>query len=550
MLYCSRVSVFILKPDTAGIENQTILEIFQKWSPFAGVAFGILSMLGMYIVRLFGLRKIRIGGPILLILGYLPWLIFGYNLVYLEPRYATIAIAIIAFIGKPMLYASSALVGLGIILFFVRLFGKSTALKIILLPLFMLPLNGCLGDLIGIMCDFFPDGDHCYQSAAVQSADPYGCEKIKGEGFEGSNPPKDKCYLMIAENTGDYSACDYIKGGAMSYTKEDCIYAAAVKNEDPAGCKKLTGMAFETCRNDVGATITTDKLSDIAEQIENAKSALGKNPDDPDLKKALADLEAQKKVIYEFAPTAVQNEYFKKGREDIMADIDDDDVKSTIAKQFTDYRNNHPNEDMDQLLKKMEDIKEQQEYIKNLDEQVNEVFDEMKGNVTDFVSENVDEAVGASEFAEEMQEKGVEWFKENGGDRVKRGIENLEWMKEKYDKASEQYEQISEQIEKLKKVYDEAYEVYQKVDAVNKLVAEGKIDAGKARVLHGAIMLSKGLEYATEYVPVFGSTISKISTATFETTIKLATERAKRTTALDKCIEDPEHCDTEGITAY
>lgn len=541
------------KPDVSVIQSQAILDIFQKWSVFAGAAFGFLSMLGMYLFWLFGLRRLRLAGPILLLLGYLPWLAFGYNLVYLEPRYAAIAIAIILFFGKPLLYASAVIVGLGILGFLFLLLKNpktSPLTKILFVPLIALPLSGCLGELMGVLCDFFPDSDHCFQSAAVQKADPYGCEKIKGEGFKGSNPPRDKCYLMIAENTGDYSACDYIKGGPMSYTKEDCIFAAAVKHDDPKGCRMLTGLAFENCKHDLSQNITTDKLAGIAEEIENAKSALGADPDSAKLKKQLADLEAKKKDLYDFASSDVQNQYFKESREKIMEDIDDDDVKSVIARQFMDYRSKHPNEDMDQLLKKMEQIKENQEYVKNLDDQVNELFDEMKGNVTDFVTENVDEATGASEFAEEMQERGLEWFKEKGGDRVKRGIENLEWMKEKYDKASEQYEEIAGQIEKLKKAYDEAYAVYKKVDAVNKLVAEGKIDKGKAGVLHGAILLSKGLEYATEYVPVFGSTISKISTATFETTIKLATERAKRTTAIDKCIEDPEHCDTEGITGY
>jgi DNA repair exonuclease SbcCD ATPase subunit len=215
-----------------------------------------------------------------------------------------------------------------------------------------------------------------------------------------------------------------------------------------------------------------------------------------------------------------------------------------------DFRAKNPNASPDELSAKMGEIKDRQDTIKGLDEQVNEVFDEMKENMSEFVTENIDEATGASEFAEKMQEKGVEWFKENGGDRVKRGIENLEWMKEKYDKASEQYEQISAQIEKLKKVYDEATEIYGKIDKVNKLVAEGKLDKGKAGVLHGAILLGKGLEYSTKYVPVFGSTISKISKATFEETVKFATKRAQRTVALDKCIDDPEHCDTEGITGY
>jgi len=544
---------FLLKTETPEIQNQLILEIFKKWSPYVGIVFGLLSMILMYLLWLFGLRKIKIGFSIALIIAYIPWIIFGYELVYKEPRYTEIATAIIIFLGKPMLYASAFMGGLGVLLLIIKAANKApfiNAAKVILVVSMTQLLTGCLGDLMTVVCDFVPEADHCFQGAAVQNADPYGCEKVTGEGFKGSNPPRDKCYLMIAENTGNYDVCEYIKGGPMSYTKDDCIFAAAIKNEDPAGCKKLTGMAFENCKSDISKTITTDKLTNIAEEIENAKSELGRDSENPKLKQKLADLEAQKKLIYEFASTDTQNQYFKTNREQIMGDIDDQDVSSTISKQFTAYRNSHPGEDMDSLLSKLKDIKDRQETVKRLDDEVNGVFDEMKGSITDFVTENADEATGTSEFAKEMQEKGIEWFKENGGDRVKRGIENLEWMKGKYDKASEQYTQISEQINKLKKVYDEAYSVYKKIDDVNKLVAEGKLDSGKARVLHGAIMLGKGLEYTTGYVPVFGSTISKISAATFEETVKFATERAKRTTAIDKCIEDPEHCDPSGISAY
>lgn len=426
----------------------------------------------------------------------------------------------------------------------------SRFLRLFLIPIIALPLSGCLGDLMGVVCDFLPDADHCNQSAAVQNGDPYGCEKIKGKGFKGSNPPRDKCYLMIAENTGDFEACDFIRGGPLSYTKEQCVTGTAVKHEDPEGCRNLSGAEFNRCKGEVGATITSDKLKEINDELEEAKSAAGKNPDDAEAQKKYKELLAKEKTFFEFASDGAQKEYFKQEREAIMEDVEDEDVKSEIAKLFIEARKENPNMTVNEQLKKMEEIKDRQETVKNLDEQVNEVFDEMKDSISDFVSENVDEATGASEFAEKMQEKGVEWFKENGGDRVKRGIENLEWMKGKYDKASEQYEKISGQIEKLKKVYDEANEVYTKIDKINKLVAEGKLDKGKAGVLHGAVLLGKGLEYTTGYVPVFGSTISKISKATFEETVKFATKRAQRTTALDKCIDDPLNCDTEGISGY
>lgn len=413
-------------------------------------------------------------------------------------------------------------------------------------------LSGCLGELLIVLCDFVPDADHCYQAGAVQSGQVEECENIKGEGFKGSNPPRDKCYLQIAQNTGDYDVCKNIRGGPMSYTQSECIMGIAVKNEDPDGCRKLKGSDFTSCKSQVGASITADKLKSISDELEEAKSAVGKDPGDKDAQQRLADLKKKEKDLFEFASPTVASQYFKTQREEIMGDIDDEDVKSEISKLFIDMRNKNPNMTMNEQLKKMEEIKNQQETSKRLDEYANTLMDQIKDGASGFAGDTFDDLYGddIEKYKEAMAQRGMKYLEEKGGTDLKRGIENLEWMKGKYDKASEQYEAVSSQIEKLKKVYDEAKAVAKKIDDINKLVAEGKIDIGKAKVLHGAVYLGKGLEYATAYVPVFGSTVSTISKETFDATIKFATKRAQRTTSLDKCIEDPEHCDTDGITAY
>jgi hypothetical protein len=413
-------------------------------------------------------------------------------------------------------------------------------------------LSGCLGDIMGLFCDLTGGGDHCYQAESIQNADPYGCEKIKGEGFKGSNPPKDKCYLLIAENTGNYDACDKIVGGPMSYTKEECVTGAALKNEDPEGCNRLSGASFSNCKQQLGATITTDKLTDINQQVEDAKSAAGRDPGDEDAQKYLADLLKKQKALFDFAPANVKGDFLKKSREEIMAGVGDEDVKSEISKEFIDFRTKNPNADINTQLAKMKELKDNQEFVKNMDEQANELIDTIKENASEFANGTIDDLYGEDiqKYKDEMKDKGMKMLEEKGGDTLKRGIEQLQWMKGKYDKASEQYDAISKQISKLQKVYDEAAGVYKKYDEINKLVAEGKIDPGKAKVLHGAIFLGKGLEYATEYVPVFGSTASKITKATFDATIKFATKRAERTTSLDKCISDPAHCDTDNISGY
>jgi hypothetical protein len=420
---------------------------------------------------------------------------------------------------------------------------------IVLAPLL---LTGCLGELMAVICDFVPDADHCYQTAAVQAGQVEECEKIKGEGFKGSNPPRDKCYLMIAENTGDYSACDQIRGGPMSYSREECILGAAEKHEDPEGCRKLSGSMFAECKAAVGKSITAEKLKSITEEVEAAKSRAGKNPDDADAQTNLKDLLAKQKTMFEFASSGTTGQYFKTEREAIMAEVDDEDVKSEIARQFIAIRNQNPTMDLNQQLAKLEEIRDRQETVKRLDEQANQLMDQIKEGANGFASDTFDDLYGEDieKYKEAMAERGMKYLEEKGGKDLKRGIENLEWLKGKYDKASEQYEAINKQIGELKKVYDEAAAVAKKIDDINKLLAEGKIDAGKAKVLHGAVYLGKGLEYATSYVPVFGSTASTITKETFEATIKFAKKRAERTTALDKCIEDPEHCDTDNISAY
>lgn len=114
----------------------------------------------------------------------------------------------------------------------------------LLLPASLL-LSGCLGDVMSVFCETGPDSDHCYQTAAVQEAEPENCEKIGGEGFTGSNPPKDKCHLMIAENTGDPSVCDNIEGGFMSYSQEECL-AGVFKDHTVEDCTNAKNEA--ACR--------------------------------------------------------------------------------------------------------------------------------------------------------------------------------------------------------------------------------------------------------------------------------------------------------------
>jgi len=115
-------------PNITDITNQEILDIFTKYARFCGIVFGLLSMIAMYLLytirRIFRLHKNRFSTPIIMILSLSPWLVFGYQLVFREPRYTVLGRAIISFFGEPMFYTSSALLALGVVWLLILPFKK------------------------------------------------------------------------------------------------------------------------------------------------------------------------------------------------------------------------------------------------------------------------------------------------------------------------------------------------------------------------------------------------------------------------------------------
>lgn len=291
------------------MSNNEIVGIFQKYGVYAGLIIAFLSMLIMYV--LYGIKKlVRLGklgiiNPIILALSFLPWYLFANQLVYHEKRYTDIARGLISFLGEPMLDATYLIFILSLLWLFaeagIMIYKKikpnkntvSGILTFFILIFSPLAFTGCTGDIIGLVCDFFPDGDHCYQNAAVQEGQVEECEKIEGERFKkgGSNPPRDKCYLQIAENTGDLDACNQIRGGLMSYTKEECILNSSIKHENLAGCKMLNGEDKAQCFSQLGPKMTPDKVLAIDEQIRVLQVELKKGED--------SNLDAQLKGLQE-----------------------------------------------------------------------------------------------------------------------------------------------------------------------------------------------------------------------------------------------------------
>lgn len=424
-----------------------------------------------------------------------------------------------------------------------------------MLSLFM--LTGCDSVLSGIgalMCSLAPDSDHCFQRSAVQWGNPATCEKIKWTKFKNSwsNPPRDKCYLTIAENTQDWTVCKKIQWGLMSYTQDECIrgvskniFNDAIQKDDANGCKKLAQLPYKDDYNQCKAQLyTVDKVKGIDQKMDDIIAQLKNDKNNADLKKQLAMLEKQKSERYLWMSDGQKQQYFWEKKEAIMSDIDDEDVKSAIAKEYIANRSSTNETDINKLLTSLKDITERQKMIKQIDDDANSVMDEVKWQLVDMMNEKQDEVLDSA------KEKAVDWINENGWDKLKRSLKNLEWAKDKYDKWSKQYEELNSKYQKLKWVYDEAMWIYKKIDEFNTLVAKWKLTEWQAKVLKWWVLLWKWLEYTTQYVPVFGSTISTITKDTFEATMKFATKRAQRTTAMDKCIEAPLDCDFDHITAY
>ena len=119
----------VFPPFMDDLEGWSGLHYFDAYARYAGAAFGFLSLLLMLILlglaALFGLRQFRATGPVIFMLGFLPWAALGCELVYREPRYAMVARAIISYGGKPMFYAGAALMGAGLLWLIVRLIKKS-----------------------------------------------------------------------------------------------------------------------------------------------------------------------------------------------------------------------------------------------------------------------------------------------------------------------------------------------------------------------------------------------------------------------------------------
>lgn len=491
------ISQILLEPSGEEITNSMILDIFEKYSSLFGIGIAILSMITSYIIiglkKLFRMGKFAILNPLVLILSYLPWLIFAIQLKYFENRYTDLAKAVIDYTSVPMLYASIGVLAISLIWFlieFLKIFkGKAILPVVILLPLFS--LNGCLGDIQYILCGTVIDSDHCFQGAAVQEGDPDKCEKISGKDFEGmgSNPPKDKCYLLIAENTGNMDACDKIEGGMMSYTKEECLQNVADKYENPLACEKMTGPDRENCRKSLSTKIDAVKVIEVENQIDVLKKALEDDPEDADLKKQYEELEAKK--------TAMLGVLSKEEKD--IYERNTDPINKLIIGDFA--MGDLDSESKESLIKLNESLKEKgMPFDKDSYEKFRDYLIFVKDPKNDV--ENMDDA---------------ELAKDKWRDSLGNAIDKIKFWKSKKTEAEKKYDEQLRFYERMlnrskaisEKLSEYEQEMYEDLEVIGKGLGEYGSDKAKSFVLEE--LLGKGASKATSITSaVLGEAITSV----------------------------------------
>ncbi|TSC79225.1 MAG: hypothetical protein G01um101425_725 [Candidatus Peregrinibacteria bacterium Gr01-1014_25] len=109
----------------SGVSNTQLLDAFRIAGWAAGAVMGIVSFLLMGVLnllrRMFRLRKIAVLHPIIVLVGVTPWLAWGWQLLFVEPRFTPFARLAIDVIGRPMFVGSAVASLLAIVLALVLL---------------------------------------------------------------------------------------------------------------------------------------------------------------------------------------------------------------------------------------------------------------------------------------------------------------------------------------------------------------------------------------------------------------------------------------------
>jgi hypothetical protein len=102
-------SAFAMLKPGAGVSNSELV----KYMTIAGWAIGpvaaLLSFVGICLLnllrRMFKLRRVNMLHPVILLIGFVPWVVFSWILLD-EPRYTEFAVGVMEFVARPLLWGS------------------------------------------------------------------------------------------------------------------------------------------------------------------------------------------------------------------------------------------------------------------------------------------------------------------------------------------------------------------------------------------------------------------------------------------------------------
>jgi hypothetical protein len=403
---------------------------------------------------------------------------------------------------------------------------------------------GCISQIGSFGCQFAPedDKDHCYQFAAKEAGDPSLCEKIKGEGFKGSNPPKDKCYLQVANKTKDASHCANMQGGFYSYEPSECYQMIAKENQDPELCKNVPKFdgSYDTMNINQGACLSgagaspdyfDSKDTEDKESIkqENQDSETDESKEDTQ-EKTDSDKEDDSK-------TTTQDTDATKNAESKKSNPDSDDSSSKTKTPQEDVKKTSA----DEQTKPQETKTTSESKTKQAESPKPKTTEQIKASAEADISKINAEIKGQLEKQEKIPIPPTEPQKQPG--YLERAWNWVGWGAQKgSDALGDNAPDSMKKVGKGKEIYDYGQDVIDaksSFDNVNKEVEKKTVSKGRGKLLKVGYGLGKGVKWIASKVPIIGDTAGTIADESFKATMGFGKKLAKRATKQDKCIDDP-----------
>jgi len=138
----------------------------------------------------------------------------------------------------------------------------------------------------------------------------------------------------------------------------------------------MLDLCYDNFRSKNALTMKDQIIENLTEQLKN-------DPENKQLKEQLQKEMQSKKNLFPYLSSQEQSNYIREYRENLMDNIDNDDVKSSIAKEYNSFRSNNPDTDIISLLDEMKAISDRQKLLKNIDQEANFLVDTVKNQMMD-----------------------------------------------------------------------------------------------------------------------------------------------------------------------